>query len=230
LGLEIVEMIMAIEDEFDIRFVEAELQQVETVRDLHLLVCRELGIEACRRPQAHGCPSSRAFYRLRSAMVETLGVPRRSIAPATRLTDIPGLFRRWRQVRRNVQLCLPPKAFNVYRCMPPLLFALIAGLTWALTGSLALVGLTALPVLIGLGILATRDPGVLADPVSSDATMRQLTERVMARNPRIFADSAAGIRPGSVWQRLVTIVHQETGIDRARIIPEARFVQDLGMG
>jgi acyl carrier protein len=230
LGLDIVEMILEIEDEFDIRFVEAELQEVETVWDLHLLVCGKLGIEAYRRPQARGCPSSRAFYRLRSAMVETLGVPRRSIAPRTRLTDIPRLFRRWRQVGQKARLRFPARAVNVYQCAPALLFVLAAGSLWAVAGSLLLAGLTALAVLIGLGIIAARDPGVLADPISSDATMREFTERVMARNPHDFADSATDIRSGGVWEHLVKIVQDNSGHDRARIIPEARFEEDLGMG
>ncbi len=44
MGLAVVEMIMAIEDEFGIELEEDEVQPIETIWEMHELVCRKLSV------------------------------------------------------------------------------------------------------------------------------------------------------------------------------------------
>ena len=56
-------------------------------------------------------------------------------------------------------------------------------------------------------------------------TVGLLFERI--RTP--FAPSApTGQLSGELWERYVSVVTRELGVERQRVLPAARFVQDLG--
>jgi acyl carrier protein len=38
-----------------------------------------------------------------------------------------------------------------------------------------------------------------------------------------------GAPAGPLWERLLDVVERDTGIDRRRLTPEARFIEDLGL-
>lgn len=92
MGLEMVEIALAVEEEFGIDVPDSEMGIVETPGDLIELVCRLLTITD--RPR---CLTQQAFYRLRKGLVEASGVARADIRPDTRLADLaPGRnCRRW---------------------------------------------------------------------------------------------------------------------------------------
>ena len=86
MGLEMVEIALAIEEEFGIDLPDSEVGFVRTPADLIDLVCGLLATPG--RPR---CLSQQAFYRLRKGLVETMGVARGDIRPDTRLADLaPG--------------------------------------------------------------------------------------------------------------------------------------------
>jgi len=70
-----------IENEFSIYLPDEELNEVFTVGNLHKLLVQKL-------KATPGCLTSKAFYRLRNAIMVVLGLPRQSIRPATFLDDI----------------------------------------------------------------------------------------------------------------------------------------------
>jgi hypothetical protein len=81
MGLDIVEYVMTVEDLFDVRLPDAELRAVRTPRQLARVVQRQLPQDRLVRV---GCLSQRAFYRVRTAVLETHpDLERRSLRPAT---------------------------------------------------------------------------------------------------------------------------------------------------
>jgi acyl carrier protein len=50
MGLDIVELVMRCEEDFGITIADADAEQMHTVGDLYLLVCRQLGIEPAKGP------------------------------------------------------------------------------------------------------------------------------------------------------------------------------------
>lgn len=83
MGLDAVEIMMAVEEAFDIRLEDADMAKVRTPRDL---------IEVVMRKVAHADPSAcltqRAFNLLRQALLRHLPLKRRDIAPSVRLAEI----------------------------------------------------------------------------------------------------------------------------------------------
>src|SRR5437762_13438344 len=96
-GLDGVEQILAVEDAFQIHIADEEAGSVSTVGDLHDLVVSKLQWQDSKR-----CLTSAAFYRTRSGIVDTLGIDRRKIRPATPLEILlPRNNRRvkWRRIQ-----------------------------------------------------------------------------------------------------------------------------------
>ncbi len=82
MGLETVELVMEIEQRFDIKLSDAEFSRVRTVGELASLV-------VSRIPRLNDtCPTSRSFYRIRRVLVQHSGLERRQIRPTTRLITV----------------------------------------------------------------------------------------------------------------------------------------------
>ncbi|MCE5241295.1 acyl carrier protein, partial [bacterium] len=133
MGLNAIEIIMALEDEFRIDLPDKELADVRTVGDLYEVVMAKLG-----RPVGDGvCMTSRVFYRLRRGLQEVTGLRRRDITPATPLAEaLPAWARRrrWGTWSESAGVALPqlqlPRPLAIAVGLATLLICL--GLAWSL--------------------------------------------------------------------------------------------------
>lgn len=110
MGLDYVELIMAIEDGFQIHIEDDEANNVSTVGDLRNLVVAKL-----EGPESQRCLTSAAFYRTRRGIAESLGIDRRQIRPSTSLeTLLPRSDRpeKWRSIQRAMELELPDLVYR----------------------------------------------------------------------------------------------------------------------
>jgi hypothetical protein len=105
MGLDAVELILAVEDGFQIHIEDAEAGRVVTVGDLYQLVVSKLSSGTSKR-----CLTSAVFYRTRRRIVSVLGVDRREIRPCTSLEALlPEASRRnlWFALEEAMGLRLP---------------------------------------------------------------------------------------------------------------------------
>ena len=89
MGLEVTELLIAVEETFDIE-IDDEASEVNTVGDLYHYVLDRLGI----RRQRRRCATLPAFLALRKALADYCGVPEKSIRPETKMRT---LVPRWRR-------------------------------------------------------------------------------------------------------------------------------------
>jgi acyl carrier protein len=83
MGLDTVELVMEIEDEFGIAIPDADAELIQTAGQLHAYVCYRL------RPRpVPACPSARAFYHLRAAIRRHCPIPRDAIRPSALLSRL----------------------------------------------------------------------------------------------------------------------------------------------
>lgn len=103
MGLDTIELVLEIEDRYNIKLLDAECTRARTVGDLASLVCSRL-------PRCNDtCPTSRSFYRVRRLLVSHSGIKRRKIRPATRLeTVFPVDFRQHWRTLTAADPSLPP--------------------------------------------------------------------------------------------------------------------------
>ena len=105
MGLDAVELVMRVEEEFGIEIVDAEAGEVATVGNLHHLVMSKLTSE-----HEGICLTSTAFYRTRKALTKVLKIPKQRISPATPLNDLVDEENRaqiWASIRNAITLETP---------------------------------------------------------------------------------------------------------------------------
>jgi acyl carrier protein len=108
MGLDGVELVMAVEEEFGITISDAEAETIMTPKDLIGIVCEKVDLsngdvdagqrEAVCEVIPH-CRSQRAFHKIRKAISESTGSQRRKIRLDTELIDLftkPERSRKWK--------------------------------------------------------------------------------------------------------------------------------------
>lgn len=101
MGLDGLELIMAIEEKFGIAIPDQDAEKIRTPRALIEYVERSL-----KDADERVCPSQRAFYRLRRAFGNEFQIRRKTITPETSLSSLfPALTRRtdWQRLRLELE-------------------------------------------------------------------------------------------------------------------------------
>lgn len=83
MGLDGVEIVMKVEETFDITIADKEAEKCLTPGQLIDLVMNKVG-----RTDHAACLTQRAFHRLRASLMERLGLKRNQIRPETRLAEL----------------------------------------------------------------------------------------------------------------------------------------------
>jgi hypothetical protein len=247
MGLDSVELLLRIEEEFSIDLPDDEVARVRTVGDLY-------GVVLSKLKTTPDCLSSRAFYRTRKALVEVLGIPRRSIRPSSgldifsppeqrkrlwiALSDAIGLTiprlqytRAWKSQFIQIAMVLAAVVvlsagialhitlgLNIDRQMAGLLYCAFATILWILL------------FVVSHSLLLRWTPFLRTEiPV---ANAGDLSRMVLALNSSVFAPAAPTEEPLSkdqVWIKLVQIFCDQLQLNPEEIVPDATIVEDLGV-
>ena len=129
MGLDIVELVMAIEEEFQIAISDADVNQCDTVGNVVDLVYSRV-----RKDADETCPSQHGFYVVRKKLMGILGVPRSQIRPDTRLDELIQERKRrfyWKRIveelthDKNTWPCLGrSRSLNILLLVTPLIVLL----------------------------------------------------------------------------------------------------------
>ncbi len=236
MGLDAVEIIMEVEEAFDIRLEDAEVEKVSTPGHLIDLVMGKVA-----QTDVVGCLTQRAFNLLRKSLLRQLPLKRPDIAPQARLADLVPKAR-----RKNLLDCLAaelgtPSIPSLVR--PKWLVRLLVACSIALGIATAALlfrhGLwehrsalffTVLFTAVGTGLLAgalTRHCRVAFPP--QIASVGDLSRWIVAHKRDLLPSSPGKWTREQVAARIRAItVEQLECSDTYR--EDASFVQDLGMG
>ncbi len=239
MGLDIVELIFAVEKAFQIHLEDAECERISTVGQLHELILSKLSGPVARLHPGV-CMTSAAFYRTRRTIVDTLGLERRQIKPATTLDSLlpkPTRRTKWKLLQTASQLKLPRLDLPAWAFWSSFAIGMPLAMLPLGVGALGKPSLTSLAILawlLLLGLLLSalirRAARSLATEFpNSAATVGDLSRLVLAHNFSAIEKDAGGWSERESWDLLVEIIVRQTGIDRDRITPDASFVQDLGL-
>ena len=230
-----VELVMETEDEFVISIDDEEAAATKTVGELFELVSRKL-TERGGSP-ADVCRSARRFYTVRRKLAAH-GIPRRLIKPKATMGE---LFRRPRLAKQPYEVIrsefghrAPPIRMTTLGrvVVASLLVAMLTasvGAAWCtrpvlgeLPALLAFWG-TLIGGLVLTVVVADRLRHVVPEPVLELGEMIRSYEREIE-----VLDE--GITRGEVFAKIRTIVSEQLGVDREKVMWDSRFVEDLGMG
>ncbi|RYX80698.1 hypothetical protein EON83_27520 [bacterium] len=223
MGLEIVELIMRAEEEFDIEIADSDVEWISTPGALCDLIERKLGHTPSTSPSI--CPTSRSFYAIRRELMQ-LGIERKQITPSAPLATLwPRSQRRhnWNALSEALQYELPP-----LRRSPE----------WAFIGLLPL-GL--LPILIAtspqsatlyftLYALSWWLGTCVTTPFATHAPTEMQSVADLSRHlmPRYYAPNP-NYAPG-IWHQVRAIIAAELNLSLEQVKRDSDFYRDLGIG
>ena len=107
MGLDLVEFVMEVEEAFDVRIPDRDLERITTPRILIDYLHRRMGYAAA------SCPTQKAFYAVRRVLRNELGNPALSVRPGTSLAEVlpePERRRVWSEVGRALDIPGWPRA------------------------------------------------------------------------------------------------------------------------
>lgn len=232
MGLDGVELLMAVEDRFGITIEDEQAGQVATAGDLHELVMSKL------TPSGPGsCLSSHVFYGLRRGLLEVTEVSRERVTPGASLEGLlPDEGRRgvWDSLGecsgwRLPPLRLPPalESSMLTGCLGAIAVALLGGGLGLMPGPIAwTLGLAAFPALLSAyrlaAPLAVRLPRELA-------TVGDAARAVLSLNFALLSEECRSWNEGEVWQALQSVVVDQLGCKPEDVRRSAHLVHDLGL-
>jgi hypothetical protein len=231
MGLDAVELVIEVEEEFGVAIPDEEAGCMITLGHLH-----DYLLEANGRLHRSPCLTQGAFYRIRRAMVDTLGVDRCSIRPSTALLPLLGESRRWkkwRQIENALALRLP---YLLDRTGAGVAFGGLVGATCGFTLAITMSGD---PFVGAAGALLGVNPGVFVGwlvgrscrPLVAPAfaTVGQLSRCVVTLNAdQLRAPDELPAENDPIWERLSTIVARQFDVPRETLTRRTEFVKDLG--
>jgi len=223
MGLDGVELIMAVEDEFQITIEDAEAEKCVTVKKLVDVVYSRL-----RHSETEPCLSQQGFYVVRKVLMDTLSVKRSMIKPDTRLEDLIERQNRraaWQQVLNLLTNNLPisfslvrPKWINL------LVFLLLP--VAVCTGNF-IFQWWPLILTIPVGIIIAILGGMITSPwkqlfPSDYSTVKDLIRFVTTLETRVWEED-------EVFQKIRKITVEQLGVKESDVTLETDFVKDLGI-
>lgn len=228
MGLDSVELVMEIEESFDIIIPDEDASKILTVGDMHSYVIDKLkqsGLES-------GCATQRAFYLLRRNIIKELSPTQKKIKPKD-LTEcyFPKKDRKrsWKKYKNRLKLKFPnlqrPRwlvnvLIIIYITMSILYIfkQSVSNHPWVLTFILYSI------VFCYVSSILT---GPFARNIPSECkTLGGFTKTLLAKNTKEIGLSR--FLKSDVWDILCFLTSYQLGIEPETIKPESRFVEDLG--
>lgn len=181
MGMDSVELVLEIEEEFGVLIPDEDAEKMLTVGEVYDWLRVKL---SCA--DAVDCLTRQVFYKLRRALVQNYSLDKAAIKPDTRLTDllpIEVVAEGWPFLQVFIDMKTP--RFKVAN-----------------------------------DILGLR----LSD---QSLTMRELVKALISLNLALLPPQR--VPDPEIWSRLVCVIMGQLNVTIDQIVPEARFVQELGL-
>jgi len=238
MGLDAVEILMEVEDAFEISISDAEAETTLTPRELINLVMSKVG---CTDRAV--CLTQRAFHRLRAALRRQTGTRRDWIRPDTPTRQLlPGEGRKTllKAVLEDIGIADMPELVRPSWLVKLIGWAalgagmLAGGLVhlqasddWIDRNTWPLVGIGVVGAVAWLAALLTR--GVRNEFIPALATVGGFSRWIVAHGPNVVEAPPGQWSREQVAARVREIVINQLGCEK-KYREDARFIQDLGLG
>ncbi len=226
MGLDMIEIVMAVEDRFGIQISEDEASQCETVGKYYELIKSKVR----SRPLVESCSEQRVFYRLRRALVNLTAWPRKMIRPnmpVSALSENETLKTLWERLEEQTKWVFPKlepgisgKGLMIFAFWVILVVISIALLFYGYIK--AGFCLAALCVLMGIYRKRFSYRNASYSVPSHCRTLGDLSKALVELNHRV--------NDRQIWSDLCQIIADILGLEPSELKPESHFVRDLNAG
>lgn len=236
MGIDLVELVMDFEDEFNLTIPDEDYEHLRTVGDMYEYVISKKG-DAIEHPSLpRVCLTMVVFSRLRPALQVLADVPRRSIRTKTSLGSLTAHAERrdvWESVKELTSLQLPKlqrPTWMVYALAASCVGAVISAV-YCLAMILPIAVAWAFSLIIVAPLLArllvVRSQRFATSIPANCATVGGLARQVERLNHGALQERYRGDVSVDVWEKLCGIVSEQLGVPLDEVTYGARFVEDL---
>lgn len=238
MGLDGIELVMAVEESFQLKFEEETLSEITTVGDLYQLILKSLTqLNQLGHSNKTGCLTSHTFYQLRKALINKSGIPRCQLFPKQKMVTLfpkPKRRTQWKAFAKELGLQLP----ELHR---PIWFSSLLTygvLSWLIGSVLGAVfdwlSIWQAGISIGLALGFAWFAYWLSKPLANhfeSETLGEITQIVLYQNLSKLRSSVDKKQwnEKEVWEIYQQIIVQELGVKPQEVVKSARFVEDLGV-
>ena len=232
MGLGTVELVMNVEEAFDIQIDDSDAEHIQTVGELHDYIVVRITMA-----RTGTCLTASTFYKIRNGLHDC-GVTER-FAPSSKLAEFfPRTDRRefWVKLQESTELRFP----NLVRPNWVVSLATILTLLLSMCVALILMGdsepeywfpLIGIFCVFGFGIFFA----IISKPMATEfdtsfSSFRGLSERALALNAGKITKEHGPLGNNDVWVVLREIIVDTLGVDHNEIKRDANFVKDMGCG
>ncbi len=218
MGLDTVELFMAIEEEFGLHFNDADAADCTTPRHVADYLFKRV-----RTSSDDPCPTQRGFYKIRKAILSSFDFRREDIAPSTKLSIILGKPEKqsWEKLGQAIATDDLPKL----KRSRGFLILVVLGIPIAGSYVLSFIGLPtsilAMAFLIQLVIVNSTTYRFGSEIPSKYNTVGSLVEFVDCSSTKVWSYE-------EILARVIEITSVQLGVDIREITPNSHFVYDLG--
>jgi len=233
MGLDSVELVMAIEEKFGITIPDEEACSIYTVGEMHQSVMNKV-----KMSNTSSCMTQRAFHLLRRNVLSQFGISRSSFTPNTELEAvIPKAERReqWLKLQHSVGAVRWP-ALSLSGIAGVVLITSILVIplfvAWYCTArlgwSVGLSGVLLIPAMASLMFVSRYFVRPFETEFPAGMTqVRDLAYALVADNPQLFGSEPPTWTDEEVWSLLCSVIKTQTGA--TQFTKDSRFVADLGI-
>jgi len=232
MGLEAVEIVMAVEEAFDVRIEDSEAEKILTPRQLIDLVSSKVAVATTTT-----CLTHRAFNLLRKSLLTHSGLKRKDLVPSATFSVLIPKPQRHSLIEETMGDLRIKKTPLLIR--PGWLTALLFGVSVA-TGLVTAILVRPTEAWIAFAIIA--GVSILVGYIGVKVTTNQRTEFpqevrtvgdlsrwIMSHKPDLSVATSPAWTRDQIAARVREIVTEILSCD-SKYAEDSRFVQDLGLG
>jgi len=232
-----VEIVLEVEDAFDIHIDDAEAASVTTVGDLAELVQQKLaedGRVAGTEPTI--CRSARTFYTVRQYLTGHLRVDRTDVRRDSKvlgllLRNTDDIQHAWRAAESATGLRFPRLKAPPWSALIPIgAFALLWLTPWLVMPTDLRDSFWWIPLLAFVAVCAVHFWKVLPGLRTRlpQSTLGDLVTAISRENTAKLAAETGGFSEGDVWDTVRGLVCEQIGAPAEQVTRDSEFVKDLG--
>jgi acyl carrier protein len=221
MGLDAVELVLAVEDEFAITIEDEDAQSITTPRQFADYVVARLGMITQSQDR---CLSQAGFYRIRSALVRNFGARRKDVHPDAPIRQFlnRNIRIQWSQLRKAIGAT----HFPDLKCKKIISYPLLLGLP-SIGATLLFLGNVPVSVNLLTAPILWMSAWVIAQRFA-DVIPKNL-QTVRAIVPYVGIEGKTEWTHDYILQRIIQITAEQTGIPVEKVLPDLHFIEDLGL-
>ena len=212
MGLDLVELVLVVEEEFDIIISDGTLENMRTPQDYADYIYDEY-----QKIDAGRCSSQVGFYKIRKLFIDEFNCKREELKPDTKLEDIftDNIREEWRHLNE-----LLDNRLKWYPLKLKAKYHLIAFFIALIIGFISQCSIIFLVVWIILGLVFRKYMASIA-PMDKLSSLIRFTNESNARTKYKTKDE--------ILDKVIEISIEELGLSPSEISASSRYIEDLGV-